>query len=267
MAKVITKIEAQKRKGRYNVYLDNQYAFPVAESVLIKYRLTKGMEVDDDLAAEITTADSEAKAYGRMLDYLSHQLRTEAEVQQKLLEEDTPPDTSERVMAHLRADKLLDDDQYAGAYVRTAMNTTLKGPTVIRQKLRQKGVGELVIDRALKQFTPARQKENARKLAKKLYRRYAKQPPRRQEEKVRQGLITNGYPSDLFSQVKDVAPAVNEDKVQTLIDREGEKAERRYRHYSGYERRQRVKQALFRKGFDYDDIEHWLANRGDSASD
>ena len=32
MAK-ITKIEAQKRQGRYNVYLDGKYAFPVAECI------------------------------------------------------------------------------------------------------------------------------------------------------------------------------------------------------------------------------------------
>ena len=42
----ITAIVAQKRPGRFNVFLNGQYAFPVAESVLIKYRLYKGMEVD-----------------------------------------------------------------------------------------------------------------------------------------------------------------------------------------------------------------------------
>lgn len=38
MANTITKIEAQKRKGRFNVYVDGQYAFPISEEVLIKYR-------------------------------------------------------------------------------------------------------------------------------------------------------------------------------------------------------------------------------------
>ena len=46
MAK-ISKIEAQKRKGRYNIYLDGKYAFPVAESVLIQFRLMKGTELDE----------------------------------------------------------------------------------------------------------------------------------------------------------------------------------------------------------------------------
>jgi hypothetical protein len=34
----ITKIEAQQRAGRYNIYVNGRYAFPVSEDVLIRYR-------------------------------------------------------------------------------------------------------------------------------------------------------------------------------------------------------------------------------------
>ena len=43
----ITKISAQKRPGRYNIFLDEQYAFPVSEEVLIKYGLRKGIVLDE----------------------------------------------------------------------------------------------------------------------------------------------------------------------------------------------------------------------------
>ena len=153
MSKKITKIEAQKRKGRYNVYLDGKFAFPVAESVLIKFRLMKGVELDADQIAAITTDDQIAKVYGRMLYYLSHQLRTEKEVVQKMHELHTPEEYEEPVLKKLRGERLLDDHNYAESYVRTVMQTELKGPGVIRQKLRLKGVGELDIDDALQQFT------------------------------------------------------------------------------------------------------------------
>lgn len=124
----ITAIVAQKRPGRFNVFLNGQYAFPVAESVLIKYRLYKGMEVDQKLLQQISNDDQVAQAYNKMLDYLSHQLRTEHEVEQKLVEIDTPPEFVPVVMAKLRENRLLDDREYAAAYVRTEMNTGLKGP-------------------------------------------------------------------------------------------------------------------------------------------
>ncbi|HJF53990.1 MAG TPA: recombination regulator RecX [Limosilactobacillus coleohominis] len=257
--KKITKIEAQKRKGRYNVYLDDQYAFPVAENVLIKYRLMKGMELDQNQIAQITTDDQIAKAYGRMLDYLSHQLRTEKEVIQKLQEIETPEEYFEPILRKLREERLLDDHNYAMSYVRTVMNTELKGPSVIRQKLRLKGIGELDIDVALEQFTDEKQLENATKLTQKLFRRYQSQPTRRQEEKVRQGLMTNGYRSDIFNQIQEaVEPEADAEQQNELLDRQATKLLRRYQKYQGYERQMKLKQALYRKGFDLDDINDWV---------
>ena len=170
MAK-ISKIEAQKRPGRYNVYLDGHYAFPVAESVLVKFRLMRGVELDQDQVAAITTADQQAKFYSKILDYLSYQMRSESEVLKKLQELETPEEFIEPIMAKLREQRLVDDQLYARSYVRTMMTTTLKGPGVIRQQLRLKKVGENEIETALQEFPPADQLENASKLARKLIKR------------------------------------------------------------------------------------------------
>lgn len=257
--KTITKIEAQKQRGRYNVYLDGKFAFPVAEQVLIKYRLMKGSELDSATIAQITTDDQLAKVYGRMLDYLSHQLRTEKEVIQKMQAINTPEEFVEPVLQKLRGERLLDDHNYAASYVRTVMNTELKGPGVIRQKLRLKGIGELDIDNALEQFTAERQLENATKLAQKLFKRYRSQPVRRREEKVRQGLMTNGYSGDDFNMVKEeISPEADPEQQHELLNQAATKIARRYQRYQGYERQMKIKQALYRKGFDLDEIENWV---------
>lgn len=258
MAK-ITKIAAQKRQGRYNVYLDGKYAFPVAESVLIQFRLMKGMEIDKEQAAAITAADQRAKAYSRMLDYLSHQLRTESDIIKKLREIETPEEFIAPVLKKLREQKLVDDHEYAAAYVRTEMTTGLKGPGVIRQHLRQKKVAENDIDDALAQFTPELQAENASKLAAKLFRRYRSQPLKRREQKVRQGLMTKGYSAGIYDRIKeDVMPAEDTALEEDLLAKEASKMWRRYRRYQGFEREQHFKQGMFRKGFDLDDVQRWL---------
>ncbi len=257
----ITKITAQQRPGRYNVFLDGKFAFPVAESVLIKHRLLKGVELTKEQVAQITTDDAIAKAYAAALDFLSYQLRTESEVVKKLQESGVPDEQIEPVLQKLRAEQLLDDRAYAAAYVRTVMNTELKGPVVIRQKLRAKRVGELDIDAALAQFTAERQLENATKLAAKLYRRYARQPQRRQAEKVYQGLVTQGYSGDLARQAREAAPKpeVETAREENLLAREGEKLWRRYaRREQGSRLAMKVKQALFRKGFGYDEVAAWV---------
>ena len=98
----ISKIEAQKRPGRYNIYLDGKYAFSVAESVLIKYRLMKGMELDQTQLAQISNDDEIARTYNKMLDYLAHQLRTEHDVYEKMRQLKTPAEDIEPVMQKLR---------------------------------------------------------------------------------------------------------------------------------------------------------------------
>lgn len=256
----ITKIEAQKRQGRYNVYLDGQYAFPVAESVLIQFRLMKGLELDQKQIAQITTADQIAKAYSRMLDYLSHQLRTESDVVKKLQQQDTPAEFIEPVLQKLRQQHLVDDHEYAAAYVRTEMNTDLKGPNVIRQQLRGKKIGENDIEDALAQFTDVKQVENATKLAQKLFRRYRSQPLRCQAEKVRQGLMTKGYSASIYDQIKDqVLPHPDEQQEDELLNQQAQKLWRKYsRRADGYELTMKFKQGMYRKGFDMDAVQTWL---------
>ena len=50
----ITKIEVQKKKqNRFNIYLNNEFAFGVDEDTLLKFGLTKGTELTQDTIREI----------------------------------------------------------------------------------------------------------------------------------------------------------------------------------------------------------------------
>ena len=255
----ITKIEAQNRRGRYNVYLDGQYAFPVAESVLVKFRLMKGLELDKKQVTAITTADQQARFYSKM--------RTESDILKKLHDLETPEQFIGPILQKLRDQHLVDDHEYAASYVRTAMITSLKGPGVIRQHLRMKKIGENDIDDALAQFTPEQQQVNAAKLAEKLFRRYHNQPLMRQEQKVRQGLLTKGYASAIFDQIRDqVTPKEDPDEQAALLDKTAEKLWRRYRRYTGQKQVRHFKQGMFRRGFDLDRVQEWLDQHQEGLS-
>ena len=159
----------------------------------------------------------------------------------------------------MRGQQLIDDHAYAASYVRTMINTDLKGPGVIRQHLRQKGIGESDIDDALTQFTPEVQAELAKKLAVKLFRRYRNQPERRREQKVQQGLMTKGFSSSVYEMIKnEVVPQPDLEQENDLLAKEAAKQGRRALRYQGYEREQHFKQTMYRKGFDLDDVQSWL---------
>lgn len=251
---------AQKRAGRYNVYLDEKYAFPISEAVMIKYRVFKGMEVDEQLQAEMIAADNVSKAYTRALDYLSHQLRTEKEVHDKLRDEDVDEGVITATMQQLRELHLLNDQQYADAYVRTAKRTSDKGPRVIRQKLRLKGVGEQLIDDALAgQFSTDDRLDNATQLAQKLAHRYERQAFKTMLQKVRQGMMSKGFDGETISaaiEALDLEPDV--DEQWTALVSQGTKLWQRNRKYAFGERAMRTKRSLYQKGFLMDDINRFI---------
>ena len=78
---IITKITTQKKRtDRYNIFVDEKYAFSVDEEVLLKFQLKKGKEIDSLVLSQIQFHDEIQKAFTAALDYLSYRMRSEAEV-------------------------------------------------------------------------------------------------------------------------------------------------------------------------------------------
>lgn len=259
MVKKITKIETQKRPGRYNIYLDQKYAFSVSESVLINFRLAKDMEIDDQLQKMILADDDVAKAYAKALNYLAHQLRAESEVVTKLKELELDEGVIDEVMQKLRDQKLLDDQNYADSYVRTIMLTSDKGPSVIRQNLRLKKIGENLIDRALEQYPEDRLLENGTKLATKQLKHYHHFPVKVRVQKVRQSMMIKGFKGDLITQIlNNVTIEDDPDEEWESLNVQAQKIWQRNHKYDFRERTMRTKRSLFGKGYSTELINRWI---------
>jgi len=264
----ITKIEAQKRAGRYNVYVNGHYAFPVSEDVLIRYRLLKGTELTQKLITTLASADDQSKAYELALNYLSYQQRTEKEISDYLIKKEIPETTIAPVMARLVDDNLLDDEHYAHSYVRTMKRTSDKGPSVIRRQLKQRGVKDELIDNALAEdYQLDEQLERLDELVKKLQRQYQKLTPKIQRQKVQQRLVAKGFSFDSVGQaLAETNFEMDEETELDLLSAQAEKLWRRYHTKPMRERQLKIRQALYRKGFNGDLISKWLERKAEEES-
>lgn len=259
MTKKITKIGIQKRPGRYNIYLDQKYAFSVSESVLINFQLAKGMEINDQLEKLILADDDVAKALSKALNYLAHQLRAESEVITKLKEFELDDSVIDEVIQKLREQNLIDDQNYADSYVRTIMLTSDKGPSVIRQNLRQKKIGENLIDKALQQYPEDALQENGTKLAEKQLKHYHHFPIKVRMQKVRQSMMTKGFTSDLITKILDnITIEENPDEEWRDFNVQAQKIWRRNHRYDYREQVLRTKRSLFGKGYQINQINKWI---------
>ena len=88
-------------------------------------------------------------AYDRTLNYLSYRPRSRAEVERYLQKRGLSEDQIEPVVQRLARAGLLDDEAFARYWVENRERHRPRGPRALRYELRQKGVANKTIDRAL----------------------------------------------------------------------------------------------------------------------
>lgn len=261
MAQVITKITRQKRnEERYNIFLDEKYAFSVDESIIIQYGLTKGKILDEMVVGEITFDDEVSKAYNRGLSYLSFQMRSEHEIQQKLLKEEYGEAVIAEAIQKLIRIGLLDDQMYSKALADTKKKTSKKGPRAIVQDLKQKGIAPKLQQEMLDDFSEEEQLEMALDLAEKKVRQEKNKTPNQVKQKIQEFLMRKGYD---YSIIQQVIPKLElekqEDEWTEMIEIQGDKQWRKYsQKYSGYDLKMRMKQSLYQKGFPAEVIDQYI---------
>lgn len=264
----ITKISAQKRSGRYNIFLNDNFFMGVSERVIVKLRLHKGQALTEADISTIKEAETNASAYKMALDYLSYSMRTTREVRQKLAQNGVLSSVIDQVIAQLDAQHLLDDLAYAKSFVRTQQKTSDKGPKNIIAALRQKGIGEALIDEALAQYDDESQEQKAAKLATKYYSRYQNDAYLVQQQKVIKQLLAKGFD---ITTAKTVAakmqPKNDPDEELAKLTHAMNKTIRRYRRYDERTAKNKLINALLRKGFNYSDINNWLDDNPDFISE
>lgn len=259
---IITSISSQKRPGRYNIFIDESYAFAVDEQVLIDFMLTKGMAVNPELQEKIQKADNAQKAYQAALHYLSYQLRSEKEIYDYLIDKEYQ-DHADRVIDKLREMKLLDDQAYAESFVRTKAAVNYHGPVEIRRNLYRKGVAESLIDQALlSEYSEEMRLENAQRLADKQVKKNKNRSNRESQQRIRQFLLQKGFANDTITEVfEELDFEKDDDDEREALIKQGEKAWRRYSKFDLFNCKQKTYANLYQKGFPSDMISQFISEK------
>lgn len=124
----ITKIERQKRiKDRYNLFIDEQFAFSVHEDILIKQRLVKGTVISIEHFKVILHAQEKQQAYLDAIRLLSVRLRSEHELKARLKQKGYEPEIRAITLDRLRQEKYVDDGLFAEQLTMQRIRSQKKG--------------------------------------------------------------------------------------------------------------------------------------------
>ncbi|MFC7064212.1 recombination regulator RecX [Halobacillus seohaensis] len=263
MAK-ITRITTQKKnKNRYNIYLDRgqgeAYGFSVDQDILVSFRLQKSMELEESTIEALLQKDTLHKTYTLTINYLSYRMRSEKEIRDYLVKKEVDDEHIEEVVKRLYREKLLDDLEFAIALVRTRVQTSSKGPLLVKRELIDKGVDAVKTDEALEHYSFDKQVEKASKVAEKKIKSDKKKSRRQQIQNAQQNLMQKGFYGDVVKEAISQLPEEEEDQEWEAVVFQGEKLVRKFeRKVEGYELKQKVKNGLYQKGFPFEHIERFI---------
>ncbi|WP_409340903.1 RecX family transcriptional regulator [Paenibacillus sp. MBLB4367] len=198
---VITSVEQQKRnKRRYNIFVDESFAFSVHEDILIKYRLLKGETIDNERMLEVIQAEERQEVYAHALRYIGRSPRSMKEVRQKLKLKGYEQTIIDLTIERLKNEKLIDDGMFAMQWTEHRIMNQSKGRNWVKQELQQKGIASENIQEAIASLDEEAELANASKLAAKKLSSLKGEPYER-KQKLASFLLRRGYTSATVSQV------------------------------------------------------------------
>lgn len=264
MTKIARITTQKKHKNRYNIFLndghDEKYGFSVDEAVLIEYSLHKGFELDDSTIAMLIQKDTLHKSYSLALNFLSFRMRTKKEMLDYLAKKEVEDEHITKIIDRLQKENLINDQEFADAFVQTRLDGSIKGPMLVKKELQEKGVSATIASQAVEAYTDDIQYEKAQKWAEKKLNHPAKHSFRQQTQQLQATLMQKGFKQDV---IKAVLAEINDEKDDdaewVALVHHGEKLLRKHQaKLTGFELQNKMKEALYRKGFTISLIHQFL---------
>ena len=144
----ITAIEPQqKNPQRVNIYLDGEFAFGLAR--FTTGWLKVGQELSEEKVAALQVEDANEMAYQKALHFLSYRQRSSAEVRQNLTKRGTPESLVEETLNRLQRAGLVNDQEFARAWVENRNTFRPRSKSALRLELRRKGLSDEIVQPVL----------------------------------------------------------------------------------------------------------------------
>lgn len=207
---IITSIEPQKkRKGRFNVFLDGEFAFGADKETVYDFGLRKNDDLTEEKMKEIT--DYDELNFGKKIafSFLNYKPRTEKEIRKKLKEKKISEASIEKVITILKNLKYLDDSKYAKMYLEEKLANNPKGKRVIAMKLAEKGINKEVIKSVIdKEYNEDTETQKAKELLAKYIKKVRAKSEMDKRQKCYRYLLSRGFDYEI---VKEVCKIENND--------------------------------------------------------
>lgn len=216
---IITKVEKQKRwKHRYNIFINEEYAFSVHEDTLIKHRLNKGEAVNHEEIESIMTDEERNSAYLKAVSIIGRRQHSSSEVKRKLKEQGFELPVIEWACEKLVQQNYINDEEFAKMWTDSRIIFQRKGRNLVRQELQQKGINKELVKNAMEAIKPEDELAGAMKLAQTKWKQ-TKGETFERKRKTAAFLMRRGYTGSMVTQILGrLTSGENEEEFEIVED-------------------------------------------------
>jgi len=138
------------KKGRYEIFLNDESAFVLYKSEIKTYGIKTGNELSDAVIEEITVNVLSKRAKKRAMNLLIKNDMTEMKLKNKLMDGGYSEAIANEALNYVRGYHYIDDRRYAMSFISSRSATDSKN--TIRRKLIERGVTKDIADACIEEF-------------------------------------------------------------------------------------------------------------------
>jgi regulatory protein len=160
---IITKIKRIRgKRSQYSVLLDSSHSLELSDWTIGKFGLRTGDDLDEQTIDKLKSSEAETRAKNIAINFISYRPRSSKEVILHLTKKGFEQECAEGVTLHLQSVKMIDDNQFAYAFVRDKLKRKPTGLGLLRQQLLSKGISSAMADKVLTELvSPQNQQASA----------------------------------------------------------------------------------------------------------
>ncbi|MGD9604717.1 MAG: RecX family transcriptional regulator [Bacilli bacterium] len=257
MSNEIKILNVTKKKQKYAVETSKKtYLFH--EDTIIQYYLFKDKVFTEDEFLSILDAEAIIDLYSKALKFLSYQSRSTKEMRTFLSSKTDNAEHQNEVLMKIQNLGYLDDEKFASDVLDYELRHQ-KGPKVIVNKLKQKGISDYIINKIVLKYDESQESIVLDDIVNKLSQRNQDEPLLKQKQIIFQKLLRDGFSQSLILDALSKVSFI--DNSEQVLQNEIDKLQRRYQHLPSKEGNQKIIRHLMTKGYSYSIIQTKLKEK------
>lgn len=239
--------------GKYKIITNNEEII-IYEDVIIKYNLLAHKELNIDLLGKILQENEYFEIYNSAIKYIEIKMRNKKELIAYLEKKTNNNEIINKTIKKLEELGLINEKKYVTAFINDKINLTLTGPYKIKAELMKNNIIESTIDEYLNTFDNSLWIKRINEIINKKIKLNKNKSSYALKNKIYNDLIYLGYEKELIMEVLNTKKIVDTETIRKEYD----KIYRRLSNkYSADELKYRIKNELYKKGFNINDLDEF----------